>query len=128
MQNNLILPGPDGLMKSDSTSTTDIADVNALDGECVDKDLGTCVLDSDTARIDANVTTSDALDTIFVVVGDDWALKTSTAPTEAKTGGKATTNADCGTHEMPRACGDVTEDIDGTTRTVPPSIGAYERD
>jgi hypothetical protein len=57
---------------------------------------------------------------------NDAHLATSDIPITA--GGVATTTAACGSVETPHDCGAVTSDRDGVARTVPPSVGAYEKD
>lgn len=57
---------------------------------------------------------------------NDWRLLTDDPAITQ--GGKDSSASDCGTNEAPRACGPVHVDADGVARTLPYSIGAYEKD
>jgi hypothetical protein len=111
--------------------------LNALDG----KDLGipngcTPNVDCWTARVAANTasalqpsaifTSPGGMDGVVATLGDDdWHLLTKDAQLTA--GGKDASQLTCGSKQAPRNCGAVTMDADGAPRSVPYSVGAYEK-
>ena len=62
----------------------------------------------------------------FTISDND--LRPVPAQTVVTQGGKDSTLMDCGTQETAQSCGDVVLDLEGTTRTTPVSVGAYEVD
>ncbi len=126
LKNNLFA-GCATVFSHDDTDYADVDALNLLDGE-----TGSAC---ETSRIEANLVFT--LDQLFVdpdgadddlgTAGDnDWRLLTSDPAVTQ--GGHDTSASDCGPCGATTSCGAVGEDVQGTPRTPPPSIGAFEKD
>jgi hypothetical protein len=127
LQNNLFISAPIALYRDSSGNLDDAASINAMNDS---------LLGGGNMRVDNNITTLLTPELLFVDVDgpdddlstmddNDWRLQTDdTAITE---GGKDTSVDTCGSAGT-YDCGDATIDRDGVNRTLPVSIGAYERD
>jgi len=137
VENNLFFGVASFLSVNGAPAVGTAAGLNALDGTpLTGLPSGCSGAACWTLRAAGNVTTSLLPAAVFVspggadgVVGtlsdDDWHLLTSD-PTITQ-GGKDASGATCGSHQAPRSCGAVTADYAGLARTVPYSIGAYEK-
>ncbi len=131
--------GAPGQLTSSYQALTDASAVNALNG-------GACREEPDQiVRYSGNIsgtvaastlfTDVDGPDNLFLETGDnsvseaadnDLSLRLDTDALGIRGGGKVGTGNDCGDGALP--CGGADVDFSGSPRTVPWSIGAYEKD
>jgi hypothetical protein len=134
-QNNLLFDCPDGLYRAAGGTLDAIEEVNALDGQTVEISSSEPV---EHARFSGNVSFSGTMNDLFIDFdGPDDGFATSfdndfhliTSDVSLISGGLDARTGPCGTHETPTPCGGTAWDHSGIeTRTVPFSIGAYEKD
>ncbi len=121
--------------------TTDVADVDGLDGELLK-------FNAEASRYDGNQGTTAALDELLVnpdpsdLTTADWSLAPPGGGEWILTWGKSTALADCGTVQRPATCGGVwlssgaswswqhgvTDDLHHAPRIDPVTVGAVETD
>jgi hypothetical protein len=122
--NNVLLGAPTLYLDEYATALTEVAGVNALDGQAVEINLACQGISGGTGRYAGNLGWALTAEDLFVSP-QALDLRLEQDADSIAEGALDTRGAECA---AVRSCGGVSVDQNGKTRTVPLSIGALERE